>query len=386
MARDDRVASLREYLDGELTKAAQPSPPKRIGRALEWQELEQATPPERQWLIPFWLPCGNAALLAGKAGSGKTLIAQHLGTALALGADYLEPIATPRKVLMLAGEDDHDELWRRQLEISSFFGATLSALAGKFMLRSCAKEDLTLAAPVFGTLSPTPLMALLREQVQDLKCDCVILDNIARIYGGNENDRHQVTAFVSWVDAACAPAAVLLVGHPAKAAGSEFSGSGAWEAAVRARMYFGTKPPDQDDEGEEESEAESDVRYLARRKANYSALEMRKLRLIGAVLRPIDQPRLNGHTHGDAARDAVRWAVARLAERDLYGTASTASPSFLPKLAKQYGLLRDITERQFASSMREMVMDGELATQQVGRYQNRTPRMGLVVRTNGTHK
>jgi hypothetical protein len=56
-------------------------------------------------------------------------------------------------------------------------------------------------------------------------------------------------------------------GDPAKAADSEFSGSTAWEGAVRTRLYMGARLP-----GEEESDEPVDdsVRCLCRRKANYS--------------------------------------------------------------------------------------------------------------------
>jgi energy-coupling factor transporter ATP-binding protein EcfA2 len=82
-----------------------------------WDDLEGREPPEREWIIKHWIPKGHTTLLAGRPGIGKTLLAQHIATANALGRTYLEPLAAQR-VLTWAGEDDEGEFWRRQLAIS----------------------------------------------------------------------------------------------------------------------------------------------------------------------------------------------------------------------------------------------------------------------------
>ena len=280
---------------------------------------------------------------------------------------------------MWGGEDDEAEFWRRQVQISSWMGRPLSALTERFYLHSYAGDDITLMAPVYGALTATPMLTELREQVGDYRAEVVILDNIARMCGGSENDRHVVTTFCAVVQGVCAPAAVVMLGHPAKSPGSEYSGSTAWEGAVRARLYLGDRPPDQ--EAEEDAPIDDTVRYLARRKANYSALDIRRFTLAeGGVLIPdaleaahATQPR------GELLRDTVRRAVRKLAERDLHGTASTASPNYLPRLATQYKLLETSTAKAFASAMREMVMAGELVSREVGRTADRHPKFGLVL-------
>jgi hypothetical protein len=350
-------------------------------RALNWEEIEGREPPKREWEISHWLPAGHTTLLAGRGGIGKTLLAQHIGTALALEHEYIEPVMQ-RRVLMWAGEDDEAELWRRQIAISAHFGAPLSALTERFWLHSYAGDDITLMAPVFGQLQTTAMLGELIEQVADYRAEFVILDNIARLFGGSENDRHAVTTFCALVHGACAPATVLLLGHPAKSQGSEYSGSTAWEGAVRARLYLSDRPPDAEVD-DEDAPVDDRVRYLSRRKANYSPLDIRRFTLAdGGVFIPdsAEPARAAGTVYGEFAKDIVRRAITKLADQKLYGSLSTASPEFLPKLAKQFDLLDRLPPKQFGTVMRSMFLGGEITRVQVGKYSNRSPKMGLVLK------
>jgi hypothetical protein len=215
---------------------------------------------------------------------------------------------------------------------------------------------------------------------------------VARLYAGNENDRHQVTSFISMLTAAAAPtrAAVLLLGHPGKAKGSEFSGSTAWEGAVRTRLYLGNSLPDQD-KADDEDAADDGVRYLSRRKANYSARDWRRLQFRDGILIP-DAPiaETRGSRPGpEYARDVVTRAVRKLAGMDQYGVAGRNSPNHLPRLASEYKLLENVSERDFATAMRSMQADGALLTTVVGTYSNRTPKKALVLpgfRLNGAQE
>lgn len=348
---------------------------------LLWLDLMTKEPAPRQWVIPHWIPAGHLTLLAGRGGIGKTLLAQHLASAIALGRSYLEEIE-PKRVLMWACEDDHDELWRRQIAINNLLATPFDKLEGKFYLHSYAGADVTLMAPAFGALERRPMLEELAAQVRDYKADIVLLDNIARLYGGNENDRHSVTTFCALVQGACAPAAVLLIGHPSKQPGSEFSGSTAWEGAVRARLYFSDRMPDAPVD-DDEAPVDDTVRYLSRRKANYSALDVRRFSLSDGILVPESIERARGQSvgfSGDYAKDVVRRAIRTLAERGIFGALSTASQNYLPKLAKQYGLLDRASEKQFGAVMRAMILEGTIASEKVGTYSNRTDKFGIVLK------
>lgn len=347
---------------------------------INWAELEGDEPPAREWILEHWIPAKRDTLLAGKGGIGKTLLAQCLCSALAMGGDYIDEVNQPRTCLLWAGEDDKDELWRRQLNINRHCGATLAQLDQRLHVMDYSNADITLAAAIYGVLGATPMLKELEEQIHDLKVDVVFLDNVARIYGGNENDRHQVTQFMAWLRAAVAPAALVLLSHPAKVAGSEFSGSTAWEGAVRSRLFLSDKHPDEKGEDQEEA-GDPNVRYIARRKSNYSANDIRRMVLVNGVLVPDKIPERGViRTVGSSmVKDTIRRAIRTLAERGIFGNESTASPYYLPKLTRDYKLMDRASHGQIIMVVREMILAGELVRGEVGKNPNRTPRMGLML-------
>ena len=333
---------------------------------------------------------GHASLLAGAGGIGKTLLAQTVGTCLATGHDYIDNVPKPRRVLFWAGEDEPHELWRRQIAICKAMGIKLADLVDKLIVESFVSRDMTLANMGFGKLEPTALLGELRAQIGDYRADFVFIDSVARVFGGSENDRHQVTTFVSWLTGACEPtgAGICLLGHPGRSQGSEFSGSSAWEASVRSRLYLGSKLPDQRSEASDVDEAgDGSVRFLSRRKANYSALDFRKLIYSDSVLIPDTVTRnfMSASASGEFAKETVLRAIRKLKDVGVYGNTSTRSPDYLPKLAAQWKCLGELNERQFAQAMRELALEKRIAPHKVGQYSNRTPKMGLV-EVSGVHK
>jgi RecA-family ATPase len=376
---------LIDIVRGKAIVAADPAqeePAPRVKKApLQWDDLSSKTPPVRQWALPDWLGMGYVTLFSGAGGMGKTSIAQAMGSCIALQRDYLADPAQPRKVLMWACEDDEDELWRRQLAIANALKCPLSDFKDQFILQSYDGEDVELCAMVDGRVAVSGMLAELVQQIGDYKAEVVILDNIARLYGCNENDRHQVTQFMALLTGAAKPtgAAVMLLGHPAKGLGSEYSGSTAWEGAARARLYLGRTLPDQEQPQNQPTEDDG-VRYLSRRKANYTTKDYRVIRYANGVMAPDEAMRPATSRPTEFAKDIVVRAVVALERMGKYGVAATNSADYLPKLANNYGLTEGVGHKQFITAMRELELAGVLTMEVVGAYQNRSPKKGFKVK------
>jgi RecA-family ATPase len=373
------LAAARRELDlAPRVKLGQDEPTR--SPALNWEELDGKEPPAREWCIDHWLPAGHVTLLSGAPGSGKTLVAQAIGSCLTNRFEYLDFIPSQQRVLMWACEDDEAELWRRQVAIAKWQHESLASFSDKLFVHSYEGRAVELAVRRDQQLVATPMLAELEAQIRDYRASVVILDNIARLFGGNENDRHEVTSFVAMLAGAAreTKASVLLIGHTGKAAGSEYSGSTAWEGAVRARLYLGTKLPDEDPANEELPE--DGVRYLCRRKANYSAQDWRRVRYVDGVLIP-DEP-VEGRTStfsDEFVTDVVLRIVRKLTEMGEPPMAGTRSPHYMPKLARQYKLTEGVSEKRLAEVMRVLQTSGRLVKKTVGRYGNGNSREGLAV-------
>lgn len=363
--------------------AAPPATPAIIEprRPMDWDKLADQTPPVRTWRISHWLTSGPT-LLAGRGGIGKTLIAQTIATALAIGKRYLDDVHAAETVLFWACEDDHDELWRRQVCINKYFGLEMLDLKGRLIIEPRIGLDNTLFGTSYGAPAWTPLRDELRAQVRDYGAGVLFLDNIGQTFGGKENDRHHVTTFCNGLSGiGDGNTSIVLMGHPAKASDSEFSGSTAWENAVRMRWLMGATLPEQDESDEPE---DPNVRYLCKRKTNYTVKDWIKLSYNNGVFGPDQQH--DGHfkeRYGSAnrAEDADRcilFALERFRETGMRTTDGRTSPDYLPKKMFEAKLAADYSKKELADSLMRLRMAGKVGEGVIGKYENRTVKRGLV--------
>lgn len=350
---------------------------------MQWDDLEEKIPPLRAWQIKHWLTSGPT-LLSGSGGVGKTLMAQTIATALAIGRRFLDEVSGPIVTLFWACEDDHDELWRRQIAICKFFGIRLSDLKNKLIIEPRLGRDNTLLATAFSNPVWTPLRSELVEQLGDYKAEALFLDNVGQTFGGSENDRHHVTMFVNGLAGLVAdrPFASVLMGHPAKQAGSEFSGSTAWENAVRMRWYMGNKLPQED--GEDSAPEDPNVRYLCKRKTNYTVKDFKKLTYEDGVFKPESEvgeftQRYSQGSRVDGAEEIVIETLKRFAEVDIRVTDGRTSPDFMPKRMREMRLMGTYTTREVADAIGRLRLSGRIIEGPVGKSVNRTAKAGLKV-------
>lgn len=362
------------------TPAANEPSPRRA--PLDWPTLATQEPPARRWAQKGWFGFGHTTLLVGAGGIGKTLLSQQLGSCLALGNQFIDETPGPLKVLMWACEDDHDELWRRQLAISKWLDAGLDAFTENLVIVPRHGLENALVSTEFGKLQFSPLLEELREQAADLGAEVVILDNVAQLYGGNENDRHAVTAFLNALAGALPGRALLLLAHPARSANSEFSGSSAWENTARTRLYLGATLPGE--KPDPDAEPQDNVRYLARRKSNYSQRDWRRMTYSDGVLIPDQAEAMQGGVVAAIkANNAIRTVLnglERLTAMGVVASDGKRSAQYLPKLMVEYKIHDGATQPELAAAMRSMMLDGKLVRAELGQRANRTRVHGLKVK------
>ena len=346
---------------------------------LDWPTLARLEPPERRWAIRGWLGFGHVTLMVGSGGIGKTLLAQQMASCLAIAKPFIGDIPEPLTCLMWACEDDHDELWRRQVALAKWCNAGLEAFAERLIIVPRHGLDNALVSTEYGKLVFSPLLGELEEQARDLKAEVVILDNVAQLYGAGENDRHAVTAFLNALSGALAGLALLVLAHPSRSSGSEFSGSSAWENVARTRLYLGATLPGE--KPDPEADPQDNVRYLARRKANYSPRDWRRMTYADGALTP-DAPESTGGivaaSRASKAERAVAAGLAKLAGMGVYASDGQRSAQYLPRLLAEYKLDDGLSRRDTAAAMRSLMLRGRLKRGQVGKRTSRNPIMGLI--------
>jgi hypothetical protein len=153
--------------------------------------------PVRDWIVPEWVPCGVVTGLYGDGGLGKSLIAQQLQTALALGSAWLALPVEAGATLGVYCEDSRDELWRRQADINTEYEVDFDALSAVHWLPRLGEDNLVIAFPRNGVGELTPFHSQVLEAALDVKARLVVVDTAADVFGGNENDRSQVRQFIS---------------------------------------------------------------------------------------------------------------------------------------------------------------------------------------------
>lgn len=257
----ERLSGLAEEALGQNAEASGP-------RTFVASSLAHEPVPERVWHVPGLIPAHTVTTLNGDGGTGKSLIALQLAAATALGGRWLGQEVEQGSALFLTAEDDRAELHRRLVDVARAAGTCLAEL-GQLMLVSLAGENAILATPDVGsgTIARTPLFTWLDGWIAANRPRLVVLDTLADLFGGQENDRAQARQFVQLLRGIAIRhrTTVLLLAHPSLtglASGTGNSGSTAWSNSVRSRLYLQRPAGDS-------HEQDSDVRTLTTVKANY---------------------------------------------------------------------------------------------------------------------
>ena len=230
-----------------LTKEKPPTvTPYEWPQALDLEALAELEP-EQPRSIMEGLPCGYATGIFGHGGVGKSAIALHLGVCVALGLPFFGLQTERRRVTYLSCEDRAAVLHWRLKRICTHLSVEMASLRGWLEIVDLVGHDAVLwdRDPRTGN-TVTPAFGRLAQRITEYQTELLIVDGTSDTFAGNENARTDVKRFVNAL-VGLVPAergAVLLIGHVDKntARASEttegYSGSTAWNNAVRARWYL----------------------------------------------------------------------------------------------------------------------------------------------------
>jgi hypothetical protein len=228
-------------------------------------------PPEREWVVPNWIPTEQVTLLYGDGAVGKSLLAMLLGSSAVTGSLWFGQFVKKCPVEFITAEDSESELHRRLADISRETRQPLENLHDLHVSSFADEDAIMAAANGEGQLVKTGFYDEVVEIVQESKPGLLILDTLADIYGGNEIIRAQARAFVNMLRkiAIGHQLGVVVLAHPSlegMRSGKGTSGSTGWSNSVRSRLYLSRVF---DDGGRE---PDNDARVLTSMKMNYGSI------------------------------------------------------------------------------------------------------------------
>lgn len=378
---------LRALVDAALNGPAEPVDDP-IGEMVSVASLHGVEPEPQGWLIEEMLPAGAVTTMFGDGGVGKTLAAMQFGVAVATGGAVFGFKAEKSPVLGFFCEDIEKELHRRFHAICRSEGISETAVHDFLYQSRFGRESLLGNFDSTGRFVLSTLLQAIRARALSVGARLVILDNIMHLYGGNVNDPGEVTRFLAALNrlALDINGAVLLIGHIAKAAGSQFAGTMAWSNASRSRLFFG-RPGDLDRVGKDSDDdagiVDPDARIIARLKANYAPISTPiTLRWFhGAFVKPDDVP---GNMAGELVANAEASAdnglfLACLAERNKQRRAVSdkRSPSFAPTVFAKMPESKGIGKARLERAMDRLFRICAIERGELWKGEDRKPVFGL---------
>ena len=344
----------------------------RKSRFFTASDLHGKAIPPREWLVDGLVPMNTVTLLGGDGGTGKSLLALQLATAVATDAAWLGKHTESGKALFISAEDDKHELHRRMADIARANDIALSDLKNLHM-RSLAGEDALLATlGADGRLTASGLYAEVSKMVDEVRPKLIILDTLADLFPGNENDRTQARQFIGLMRrlAHVCHSAVVVLAHPSLSginSGTGTSGSTGWNNSVRSRLYL-----ERVHEGG--YEANPDARTLSTKKANYGRVGGEVHMKWKAGVFVADAP-VTGLDRVAASAKAERVFLKLLRQFTEQGRRvnHAGGISYAPKVFAEHPECEGCTKRAFKIAMDGLLHTGKIKITEDGpSYKRRT--------------
>jgi RecA-family ATPase len=344
-------------------------PPLTLVAPTAWRGI--AIPP-MQWLATNRIPAGDATILSGDGGSGKTIVALQLAVAVERGlGDWLGTTCEQGPVIFFSAEEPEAEMRRRLHRVARKRGIEPDDIENLHFHFADPDSCLLGMSRPNGPMVPTPLFELLRSAAMDIRPALIVVDSIAATFGGNQNDRIHARTFVGMFrrlaqDAGCA---VLLLDHPSLSGitnGTGRGGSVDWQNATRARLHLETV---------DDLEGGTD-RVLEVKKTNYGPCgEKVKLRwedgcfaLQGAVAAPAQAA---AHSSAERAYLTCLDLLAAQGREVREHPGRGYAPAMFAAMPEANG----ITPRAFKTAQDRLFSAGQIYAESVGPASKRTKRI-----------
>jgi RecA-family ATPase len=339
--------------------------------------------PDAVWHVPGLIPAHTVTLLGGDGATGKSLLAQQLAASTALGKPWIgiEEIG-PGSAIYFSAEDDEDELHRRFARIAQAYDASLADF-GALHIIPLAGEDAVLAGPNgrSNVIETTELWKQLERAVGDIRPSLIVLDTLADLFSGDENQRAQARQFIGLLRGLAIrhQTTPVVLAHPSlsgMASGSGSSGNTGWSNSVRSRLYL--ERIFVSDPGEKTKLAEPDetLRELSVKKANYASKgQPIRMKWVDGVF--ARQAGAHGLDSGDRDMRAELAFMSLLRWHEQHGINVSPKPSasYAPTVFARHSDADGVTKRAFARAMERLLSSSKIRIETVGPASRQTTRL-----------
>jgi RecA-family ATPase len=348
---------------------------------LDFTTLADNPRSRRQWAVDQWLPMLETVGLGGPGGEGKTLIAQMMGTAAALGRicfglDFEKPMKT---ALVLCEDRPNDAHWR-QVDINKYFNCSMRSLAGKLKIypRRSKQHNYLAVFDKDDALHLTPFFFQLLEDLKAFGAKFVVIDTRADVFFGNQNSEQHARTFVRKVTDRLAEelgGIVILLYQPSRAGrpasmggdGSGESGSVQWDSAFRCRLLLN---PANTFNGEDPA-----IRHFVRKKSNFSfkdeeiVIRWDQGVFISEEEHAARQPAVPGYeiaARNSQARTAFLACLGKFAKQGRRVSPQPTAGNYAPKIFARLKEAKGCPDRALETAMNDLYDDEVIATDERG--------------------
>lgn len=348
---------------------------------IEWRDDHIAAAagrdlPDRQWIVPEWIPTEQTTGLYGIGGINKTDFLLQLMMAASRGLPFLGHQLEAAPAYGLFCEDTYAEIIRRAARIAQHYGYGLADFPDVHFVSLVGFRETEFVTFDGPKMLIGPALGRFCQGIIERQARLCVLDTVPDFFGGNEISRREVAQFVRVLDAVSMHhgCAIVFSAHPSvrgQESGALDSGSTGWGAKVRSRLSL--HDPGEDDEDEDDAQERrkmrlppkaTDRRILIRQKSNYAAQGV-ALRLVcrGGVFIPeaLDRETARGPLRNAAAEAMFLELLPRADEANGYVHLSARAPErYAPAVFAARTDNGGFSKAEFARAMKRLLEAGRL--------------------------